>query len=1041
MARIADEEIARLKVEVSLVRLVESSGVALAKRGADMVGHCPFHDDGTPSLSVSVGKNLFRCFGCDVGGGPIDWVMKREGVSFRHAVELLRDGATLESPPSSAPVRSTVRRLAPPVSLDADDRVLLGQVVDYYHETLKQSPEALAYLTARGLVHSELIARFRLGYADRTLGLRLPEKTRKTGADIRARLERIGVYRASGHEHFTGSLVVPVIGDGGVVTEVYGRKVRNNLRAGTPMHLYLPGPHKGVWNLDGIAASGGEVILTEALIDAMTFWCAGYRNVTAAYGTGGLTDDHIAAFRAHGVQRVLIAFDRDAGGERGAADVAARLIGEGFACYRIAFPKGMDANDYALKVTPAAKSLGVLIRKAEWLGQGKRPATTSAHDPMEAVLGYPVAAAKEDGATEAMPDVVARHALQPLLAAESVPPESTAADDVPDPTTASPLPEIPVADATVGQNDAELVMMQGDRRYRVRGWKKPLNPESLKVNLLVHLGERFHIDTLDLYSAKARAGFVKQAGIELGEAEDVLKHDLGRVLLKLEELQEAEIATALAHDEHPAMGAEDRADALALLKAPDLVDRIVADFARVGVVGEETNILTGYLACVSRLLDRPLAVIIQSSSAAGKSSLMDAVLSLMPADAQVRYSAMTGQSLFYMGDTNLKHRILAIAEEEGAQSAGYALKLLQSDGEVTIASTGKDAATGQLVTQQYRVEGPVMLFLTTTAIDIDEELLNRCLVLTVNESREQTRAIHEAQRSRQTLAGLLADEDRNAVQARHRNAQSLLERLNVVNPYADALTFLDDKTRTRRDHMKYLTLIRTVALLHQHQRRVRTVEHRGAQIRYIEVELQDIALANRLAHEVLGRTLDELPPQTRLLLDIVHGWTATECARLSIRQADHRFSRRQVRELTGWGDTQLKVHLGRLADLEYLLVHRVKVGQGYDYELLYDGEGADGARFVMGLALPEQAAAHAAARVAESGAAHAYDEGRSAPAPMRSAPGRDAAGVRSAGGRVPISTANPHETADLDDGAPNPTKTPIPRLNGNGASYRQPVAA
>ena len=1021
MARIAEAEIERLKSEVSLVRLVESSGVKLQKRGADMVGNCPFHADDTPSLSVSEVKNLFRCFGCDAGGGPIDWVMKREGVSFRHAVELLRDGAPITGATASlsSPVRSTVRRLAPPVSLDADDQALLGQVVDYYHETLKSSPEALAYLASRGLVHGELIERFRLGLADRTLGLRLPDKTRKAGADIRARLERIGLYRASGHEHFTGSLVVPVIDAGGNIAEVYGRKIRNNLRAGTPMHLYLPGPHRGVWNLDGIAGSSGEVILTEALIDAMTFWCAGFRNVTAAYGAGGLTDDHIAAFRAHRVERVLIAFDRDEAGERGAAEVAERLMKEGFACYRIMFPKGMDANDYALKVTPAAKSLGVLIRKAEWLGQGKRPAITSAHDELVAALAHgAVAAAKEEENVPSPPSP---------LAADPLATDTDVAELVPEPVIATPLPAMPVADDTVVKTEAELVLIQGDRRYRVRGWKKPLNPESLKVNLLVHRPAdaqgRFHVDTFDLYSAKARSGFVKQAGIELGEAEDVLKHDLGRVLLKLEELQEAEITTALAHDDRPTMTAADRAEAMALLKAPNLIDRILADFAHVGVVGEETNVLVGYLACVSRLLDRPLAVIIQSSSAAGKSSLMDAVLALMPGDAQVRYSAMTGQSLFYMGETNLKHRILAIAEEEGAQSAGYALKLLQSDGEVTIASTGKDPATGSLVTQEYRVEGPVMLFLTTTAIDIDEELLNRCMVLTVNESREQTRAIHVLQRSRQTLEGLLAEEDRSAVQALHRNAQTLLEGVKVVNPFADDLTFLDDKTRTRRDHMKYLTLIRTIALLHQHQRPVRSIEHRGRQLRYIEVAAEDIALANRLAHEVLGRTLDELPPQTRRLLEVLHGWTATECARLALRRADLRFSRRQLRALTGWGDTQLKVHLSRLADLEYLLVHRVKVGQGFEYELLYDGEGEAGDRFLMGLAMP------------------AYDARRSAPAAARSAPGRGMGGRRSVPGRSPESAATPQTTALPGDDTDMAVKMPLSRLNGNGASYRHPIAA
>lgn len=1029
MARISDAEIERLKAEVSLVRLIESAGVKLTRRGKDeLLGCCPFHDDGTPSLSVSVSKNLFHCFGCQAAGGVIDWVMRREGVSFRHAVELLRDGAPLDAPASSSsPIRATVRKLAAPVAFDADDAALLGQVVDYYHETLKASAEGLEYLRSRGLDHPELIARFRLGLADRTLGLRLPEKNRKAGADIRARLERIGIYRSSGHEHLTGSLVVPVIDMGGHVTEVYGRKIRNNLRAGTPMHLYLPGPHRGVWNLDGIAASGGEVILAEALIDAMTFWCAGYRNVTAAYGAGGFTDDHLAAFRQHGVTRVLIAFDRDAAGDTGAAEVAEQLMQAGIAVFRIMFPKGMDANAYALAVKPAAKSLGVLIRKAEWLGNGKAPTITSGHDELTAAL-----------AADTTPEPCPEPSPSSPLAADPLATDTamleSAPTSIPEPTIATPLPEMPVPDAAEVKNDQELVLTQGDRRYRVRGWKKPLNPETLKVNLLVHRPEdpegRFHVDTLDLYSAKARTAFVKAAGIELGEAEDVLKHDLGRVLLKLEAAQEAEISAALAQDERLGMSVAERAEAMALLKAPDLMARILADFTAIGVVGEAVNIQTGYLACVSRLLDRPLAVIIQSSSAAGKSSLMDAVLSLMPADAQVRYSAMTGQSLFYMGETNLKHRILAIAEEEGASTASYALKLLQSDGEVTIASTGKDASTGNLVTQQYRVEGPVMLFLTTTAIDIDEELMNRCLVLSVDESREQTRAIHVLQRRRQTLAGLLAEEDRAATLALHRNAQMLLEPVAVVNPFADALTFLDDKTRTRRDHMKYLTLIRAIALLHQHQRTVRTIEHRGRQLRYIEVEAGDIQLANTLAHEVLGRTLDELPPQTRTLLGRIHRWVANECERLALRRCDLRFTRRQMRDVTGWGDTQLKVHLSRLADLEYVLVHRMKAGQGHEYELLYDGEGESGERFVMGLAAPEQAPG--------GGIENGYDDPRSGQNAVRSAPGRGVGGARSAGGRRP---ASPLPAPRSGDDVPITPETHIMGLNGGAASYPHPAAA
>jgi DNA primase len=95
-----------------------------------------------------------------------------------------------------------------------------------------------------------------------------------------------GLVRVSGHEHLAGSLVIPVLGGDGTVCEAYGRKIRDDLRAGTPAHLYLPGPHRGVWNLAALAASD-EVILAESLIDALTFWCAGFRHVTRPTGRAG----------------------------------------------------------------------------------------------------------------------------------------------------------------------------------------------------------------------------------------------------------------------------------------------------------------------------------------------------------------------------------------------------------------------------------------------------------------------------------------------------------------------------------------------------------------------------------------------------------------------------------------------------------------------------------------------------------------------------------------------------------------------------------
>jgi hypothetical protein len=477
----------------------------------------------------------------------------------------------------------------------------------------------------------------------------------------------------------------------------------------------------------------------------------------------------------------------------------------------------------------------------------------------------------------------------------------------------------------------------------------------LKVQVMVSVpaverGAGFHIDSFDLYSARARASFVRDAADEVGVEDKVLKRDLGRVLMAAEALVEEAIRRAQEPDDTAVvLDPDERAAALELLTDPKLVDRITDDFARVGMVGEATNCLVGYLATISRKLDRPLAVIVQSTSAAGKSALQDAVMDFVPAEELVRYSAMTGQSLYYLGEHDLAHRVLAIAEEEGAERASYALKLLQSEGELSIASTGKDNASGRLVTHPYRVQGPTAIFLTTTATEIDEELLNRCVVLTVDEDRAQTRAIHDRQRRSQTLDGILAAADRAPILKVQRDAQRLLEPVEVVNPHAHRLTFADSSTRTRRDHVKYLTLIRSIALLHQHQRPRRSATTRdGRTVTYIEATTADIALANRLAHEVLGRSLDELPPQPRRLLTALDVMVDEIAAEQAVDRDRVRFTRRQVRERLGGGDTQLKRHLARLVDLELVFAHRAEQTGGFVYELAWHA-GHDGTRFLPGL--------------------------------------------------------------------------------------------
>ncbi|MFZ4396840.1 MAG: CHC2 zinc finger domain-containing protein, partial [Kiritimatiellia bacterium] len=289
MPRITESEIERIQRETDLTALVRARGVELHKHGSkDLAGKCPFHADDQPSFIVSPEKGLFHCMVCGAAGNAIQFVEKFDGVSLRHAFELLNAGTAAFSapaharragaPPSAHVKKASVPRLDSPLDLAAeDDAVLMGQVVDYYHERLLKTPAALDYLGGRGLFHEEALRKFRVGFSDRTLGLHLPQMNRKDGEAIRTRLQKLGIYRPNGREHFNGCIVLPVFGNAGEVCEMYGRRIASP-EPGQPKHLFLPGPHKGIWNAEALEAP--KIILCAAPFDALTFWVNGIRNVT-----------------------------------------------------------------------------------------------------------------------------------------------------------------------------------------------------------------------------------------------------------------------------------------------------------------------------------------------------------------------------------------------------------------------------------------------------------------------------------------------------------------------------------------------------------------------------------------------------------------------------------------------------------------------------------------------------------------------------------------------------------------------------------------
>lgn len=286
--------------------------------------------------------------------------------------------------------------------------------------------------------------------------------------------------------------------------------------------------------------------------------------------------------------------------------------------------------------------------------------------------------------------------------------------------------------------------------------------------------------------------------------------------------------------------------------------------------------------------------------------------------------------------------------------AAYSIRNIQSARKITVAATGKDPGTGKMRTEEYTVKGPVAVMITTTAAELEGETASRFLFLTIDESSKMTEAIHQKQREADTLEGLIKKTKREKIVKKHHTAQRILKPLAVVNPFSPYLSYPHSSLRTRRDHKKYLNLIRAIAYLFQCQREIKTIDVEGKPVAYIEVNLEDIDKANRLANEVLGQSLDELAKPSRTLLSSIYKMVKEQTEKGSISYDQFFFNRRMIREYTNWTDWQIKAHIKQLEEMEYLNVRTGVQGKQYSYALNYKGQGEESGKCFLNLTPVEE---------------------------------------------------------------------------------------
>ena len=763
--QVSKEGIERIKSANDLAAVVAERGIELKKKGRQLVASCPFHKEKTASFNVSSSKGLFHCFGCGAAGDVIGFVTKHDKVSFREALDLLARRARLdlqrlmEDRPRAQP-RSPLQALAPAREVERecaskaaplhgapprpDAAGLLSRVIEHYHRTFCEREDAQEYLVKRGITDSDLVQALKVGYADGSLLKTIPR-----AGELREGLASLGVVTSEGRELLGGCIVVPIPDPlTAQWTSLYGRGVK------TPRHCYLPGPLRGVLNFQA-ARSSEEVVLTESVLDALSFHQVGIATAIPIYGTNGFTADHLDLLKREGVKRVVLALDNDDAGRKGTDALKERLHAAGIVVRVVSYPAGIkDANE-------------LLISRNGDAGQVFRQLL--------------------DAATPASPE--------PPSSPEPAPPASPADKDE------KPASGIHLARDGVVYNVRVHSLLLGRLRATVKATK----------------GEAFHVDTIDLYSSRSRSEFARRAGKALALETDAVESALLALLVEAEKAAEEDEPAVLASSPPP-MSESERTEALAFLRGRDLLDQVARDIDSLGFVGEETVKRLLYLVAVSRKLPDQLSAIVLSQSGAGKSGATEVIERLTPPEDVVLLTRLTPQSLYYTEPGFLDRKLVIVEERYGSMEADYSIRVLQSRKKLIAAAPVKDPQTGNMRTKVFMVEARAAFIEATTASSVNHENATRCFELQMDETEEQTRRIHERQRLMRTEAGLQLRQEQEAICRRHWNAQRLLEPLPVVIPFADKLSFPSSWMRTRRDHARFLNLIEVLAFLHQHQR-------------------------------------------------------------------------------------------------------------------------------------------------------------------------------------------------------------------------------
>jgi DNA primase len=873
----ATEQVEAIKRRHSIVSLFESYGVKLTKTShngsASLTNHgsytglCPWHDDHNPSLSVDETKGLFHCFGCDAKGDIIELVRKMEGVSFREALRKLEGGpaprAGTAKPNKQAPSKVTSSE-TPPAETPVD---------------ASAAPEVEGASTSSLITLNDFAEYY--------------HKRLYESKDAIRYLENRGIASPELFERYAIGFA-----DGSLLSKVSAKQkeqlvalgiIRERKDSSVPPAKQAYYEHLRGCIVFPIVDDSGKVVgmygrrindrRPEHLYLSGQHKSVWNRKASKVYDEIILVESLIDALSlvAIGIENVQPLY----GANGFTAEHLQILKDDNVKTVVLAF----DNDEVGRKATET--------HKATLLDEGFAVKTIYpklTKDWNEELL------AGLDRETFAL--LVGEAGAEKKQEAEKS--FKVIHDGIKDVFT------------------AEHIV------YEIVGAKE-LFVTNLKVNVKASCGGESYYDNADLASGRSRRSLADTLSQLFSIEYRLVERDLMRILDYYAEERDRKLAEMNNVAKAIELTDEERELGLSFLRNPDMFGEIIRDMDTLGYVGEDKNKLLLYLCASSRILDDPISVMILSQSASGKSMLVSTVEKLIPPKDVISVTSLSDQALNYF--ISILHKFMNMGEAVHSETIEHQIRDMLSQHELVRSVVVKDEKTGKMGTEVKRTQAIVALVLTTTRGNINPENASRFFVINTDESREQTRRIHAAQREKYTLDQYrIRSEVIPRIIAKHHAAQRLLKKIVVVNDFNRYLDFPDTLMRVRRDHMRFIDLIACVCFLRQYQKEIKhgsTSLTTGSAFDYIECDLEDYRIAyDIMVNGVLASTMFELPASATELYEAIRSYARETAESKHLKPEEVSFTQRDIRERTGFGQTWIKMNMRMLLDYEYLTLAR-----------------------------------------------------------------------------------------------------------------------